>query len=132
MDKMQTPMAKILVHSDGLGVPNPDLVRKRAQELAAIAGRKEYTDIDWQQARVELHGAHASDGAISNEMAMEAMVSEADMLAVDVGHQRERTQLDDERNLVEELWTEGMEEAEHERMLASRAEEREEGEEEEV
>ena len=120
---MRAPMAKILVHGDGLGVPNAELVRKRAEEIAAINGRKQFNEIDWQQARVELHGAHGPDGQISDEFSATAMVSEADMLAVDVGHHAERVKLDDERNLVEELWSEGMEEAEHDRMLASRAEE---------
>jgi hypothetical protein len=122
MDKMRAPMAKILVHGDGLGVPNAELVRKRAEEIASINGRKQFNEIDWQQARVELHGAHGPDGQMSDEFSTTAMVSEADMLAVDVGHHAERMKLDDERNLVEELWAEGMEEAEHDRMLASRAE----------
>ncbi len=116
---MRTPMAKILVHSEGLGVPTAELVRQRAEELAKIAGHPEYTDNDWQQARQELHGAHSADDALSEEMGSQTMVSEPDMLAVDVGHHAYRAPLDDERNLVEELWQEGMEEAEHERMLAA-------------
>src|SRR5215213_3741642 len=118
MDKMRTPMAKIVVHSRGLGAPTPDLVRQRAEELATINGHAEYTEGDWQQARIELHGAHSPDGALSEEMAIATMVSEPDMLAVNVGHHTERVRLDDDRNLVEELWLEGMEEAEHERMLS--------------
>lgn len=123
MDKMRAPMAKILVHGDGLGVPNAELVRKRAEEIAAINGRKQFNEVDWQQARIELHGAHGVDGQVSDEFSATAMVSEADMLAVDVGRHAERVKLDDERNLVLELWSEGMEEAEHDRMLASRKEE---------
>lgn len=118
---MRAPMAKILVHGEGLGVPNAELVRKRAEELALINGHAQYTDTDWQQARMELHGAHGPDGQVSDEFSMAAMVSEADMVAVDVGHHTDRVRLDDERNLIEELWVEGMEEAEHDRMLASRA-----------
>lgn len=117
---MRTPLAKILVHSDGLGVVNPEMVRQRAAELALINGRTEYTDIDWQQAKLELHGGHAPDGTLSDEWAMNTIASEADMLAVDAGHHVGRVPMEDERNVVEELYAEGMEEAEHERMLVSR------------
>ena len=117
MDNMRPPMAKILVHSEGLGAPNADTVRKRAQELAQIAGRPEFNEADWRQAKAELHSTNGLDHQASEEMGMAAMVSEQDMVAADVGHHTERAPLDDERNLVEELWQEGMDEAEHERML---------------
>jgi hypothetical protein len=122
MDKMRPPMAKILVHSEGLGTLHADTVRKRAQELALINGHAEYTDEDWHQARLELHGAHHPNGELSEELGAGHLVSEADMLCTDAGHQVDRLALEDERNLVEELWMEGMEEAEHEQMLqAARA-----------
>src|SRR6266478_1215342 len=119
MDKTRPPMAKILVHSAGMGTPTPELVRQRAEELATINGHVEYTEADWQEAKLELHGGHHPDGALSEEWATQTMVSEPDMLAVDAGHHADRVPLDDERNLVEELWQEGMEEAEHDRMLAA-------------
>jgi hypothetical protein len=122
MSKMRPVSARILVHSEGLGTPTPAMVRKRAEEIALINGRTEFTEADWRQAKIEMHGCHGPDGELSDEMAMAAMSSERDMLAADVGHQTERMALDDERNLVEELWVEGMEEAEHERMLAARKE----------
>lgn len=105
----------------------------RAEELALIAGRKEYTDEDWQRARAELHGLPPD--VAGDEMASEFMVSEADMVAVDVGHHVQRVPLDDERNLVDELYQEGLQEAEHERMVQAcreqAAEETQEDEEEE-
>lgn len=116
MDTKRPPMAKILVHSDGLGAPDAETVRRRAQELALIAGRREYNESDWQQAKCELHGSNGEDQA-SAEMGMASMVSEQDMVAAAVGRQTARVPLEDERNLVEELWQEGMEEAQHERML---------------
>ena len=114
---MRPPMAKILVHSEGLGAPTAETVRKRAQELAFIAGRDEFTESDWQQAKIELHSTNGLDHQASEEMGMAALVSEQDMVAADVGHHTERVPLDDERNLVEELWQEGMDEADHERMI---------------
>lgn len=126
---MRPPMAKILVHSEGLGAPSPDLVRQRAQELAIINGRQEYTDEDWRQAKLELHGHNGADGALSGEMAMASFVSEQDMVSSDVGHRLERVGMEDERSMVEELIAEGMEEAEHERMLEACRGDREEEEE---
>jgi hypothetical protein len=117
MDKMRPPMAKILVHSEGLGTLHAGMVRQRAKEIALINGHEEYTDEDWNQARIELHGSHHPNGELSEEMAAGTLVSEADMLCTDAGRQVERMAQEDERNLVEELWMEGMEEAEHEQML---------------
>lgn len=129
MSKMRPHPAKILSHSEGLGTPDPDLVRKRAQEIALINGRKEYTEQDWKQARVELHG-HGPNGQLSDEWAADLMCSEADMLAVDVGHHTEKLGMEDDGNVVEELIEEGMDEALHEQMLAARKEMAEEDEEE--
>ena len=124
MKKMRPNTAKILVHSEGLGTPHVGLVRQRAEELAIINGHARYTQEDWRQAKIELHGGHGPDGELTDEMAVTVFASERDMLAADVGHHADRLTMEDERNVVEELWQEGMEEAEHERMLASRVEER--------
>jgi hypothetical protein len=40
MNSSRPNYAKILVHSNGLGVPSPEMVRQRAMELAAIDGRR--------------------------------------------------------------------------------------------
>ena len=58
MNSSRPSYAKILVHSNGLGVPSTDLVRQRAIELAQIDGRTEYNEQDWQHAKQELHGGH--------------------------------------------------------------------------
>jgi len=130
MNKMRPNTAKILVHSEGLGTPHTELVRKRAQEIAIINGRTRFSEEDWRQAKIELHGSHGTDSHLSDEMGMAAMVSEQGMVASDVGHQAERVLMEDDGNIGEELIAEGMEEAEHERMLASRREDLEEEEEE--
>lgn len=125
MNKLCSPLAKILVHADGLGTPHPAMVRQRAVELATIAGRSHYTEANWQHARAELHSL--PDDVGGDEWAARFMASEADMVAVDVGHHAPCWGLDDERNLVEELYAEGLAEAEHDRMylasLAARQEE---------
>jgi hypothetical protein len=129
MSKMRPHSAKILTHSEGLGTPDSSLVRKRAEEIALIQGRTEYTEEDWKQAKLELHG-HGANGHLSDEWAAEMMFSEADMLSVDVGHHTEKMSMEDDGNVVEELIEEGMDEALHEQMLAARRELKEEDEDE--
>jgi len=119
MSTLRPTPAKIIQHSEGLGAPCADTVRRRAEELAMIDGRNEYTDEDWAQAKRELHGGHAMNDT-NGDMEMAAMVSEHDMVVGSMGHHVENLGLDDQENMVEELIAEGMDEAVHEQMLASR------------
>ncbi len=129
MSKMRPHPAKILSHSEGLGTPDPETVRRRAAEIALINGRKVYTEDDYRMAKIELHG-HGPNGHLSDEWAAEMMCSEADMLAVDVGHHTENLGMEDDGNVIEELIEEGLNEALHDQMLAARRELKEEDEEE--
>ncbi len=102
-------------------MPDAETVRKRAQELAMINGREEFTDEDWRDAKRELHGGHELNDT-NGEMDISALVSEHDMIASSVGHHVENVGLEDQDNVAEELIAEGMDEAVHEQMLASRRE----------
>lgn len=113
------PQAKILEHSNGLGAPDSDCVRRRARELAEIAGRKVANEQDWQDAKRELHGGHENLNHNGNDE-MAASVSERDMVAGSIGHHVRRMDMEDEDNVLVELYAEGMDEAEHEQMLESR------------
>ena len=106
-------------HAQGLGAPNPDLVRRRALELAYLAGREEFTDEDWREAKRELHGGHGHTN-VEDEAEMVCLVSEHDMVVTDLGHHVENIGMEDADNVVEELIAEGMDEAVHEQMLAAR------------
>ena len=121
MSKMRPHPAKILSHSEGLGTPDAEMVRRRALEIALINGRNSFTDEDYRLAKVELHG-HGPNGHLSNEWAAEMMYSEADMMAVDVGRRTENLGMEDDGNVIEELIEEGLNEALHEQMLAARRE----------
>jgi hypothetical protein len=113
MKPMQGPVAKILLHSDGLGVPSPETVRQRASELSRINGHSSVTQNDWQQAKREVHGGHSNgDG----EDAMPESASERDMIATDHGHRAGKF-IDDTEHAVEELVAEGLDEAMHDQML---------------
>jgi hypothetical protein len=115
MNSSRPPYAKIVVHTEGLGVPNADTVQQRARELAQIDGRTGYTEQDWRRARQELHGGQqsSSDG---DDDHMPESVSERDMTATDTGHHTENLRGGDD-NILEELVSEGMDEAFHDRML---------------
>lgn len=106
--------AKILVGSEGLGTPDQDLVEKRAREVAAIQGHEIPTVADWEEARRELHGRGASNEVaplIEEHVGFgEAPVGLFEAFGAVAGN-------GDDTNLGEELIREGMEEAEHERML---------------
>jgi hypothetical protein len=119
MSTMRPIPAKIIQHSEGLGAPSADTVRKRARELAVIDGRAEFNEGDWAQAKRELHGGHESNDT-NGEMEMASMVSEHDMVAGSMGHHVENMGVDDQNSMAEELIAEGMDEAVHEQMLAAR------------
>ena len=113
--------AKIMQHAEGLGAPNADQVRRRAEELAFLNGHGEFTDEDWREAKRELHGGHNHTNS-EEEAEMVALVSEHDMVVTDLGHHVENMGMEDADNVVEELIAEGMDEAVHEQMLAARHE----------
>lgn len=108
-------------HAEGLGAPDAETVRKRAQELATINGREQFSETDWHEAKRELHGGHTMNDT-NGDMDMASMVSEHDMVVGSVGHHVENVGLEDADNVAEELIAEGMDEAVHEQMLASRRE----------
>lgn len=111
-------LGKILEHDHGMGVPDPDAVRRRAQELALIEGRPAFTREDWIRAFHELHGGHNGEGTDDD---MLDTISERDMVSPTLGHHPGRTEAEDgSHSLGEELVAEGLDEALHERMLQAR------------
>ncbi|MGB8166074.1 MAG: hypothetical protein WCF18_01180 [Chthoniobacteraceae bacterium] len=127
---MRPTSAKIIQHSEGLGAPTSETVRKRAAEIATINGRREFNEEDWREAKRELHGGHELSDT-NGEYEMETVVSEHDMVVGSMGHHAETMRPEDNENVIEELIAEGMDEAIHEQMLASRREEAAEDDEEE-
>jgi hypothetical protein len=108
MDTHVTLSGKIVIGSHGLGVPDAELVQRRAWEVAQIQAHEAPTSADWAEARRELHGRSLTAGLPSEwEETLPAFSSRR--LAAVIAR--------DEASLGEELVREGMEEAEHERML---------------
>src|SRR5579862_3208481 len=99
MSAMKPTTAKIIHHSEGLGTPTADTVRRRAQELAKINGHEEFNDDDWREAKRELHGGHEPNDT-NGDMDMTAAVSEHDMVACSMGRHVENVGLEDQENVV--------------------------------
>ncbi len=126
-DQPHSPHGKIDLHGNGLGVPSPDLVEKRAREIAMIDERNpdEFTEADWNQAKKELLGEEAEyPPEVSEKIGEE--VSERDDIAGASGHRAPRNGFDEEETLGEELVSDGIREAAHDQMLEARREELEE------
>lgn len=108
MDSNVTLSGKIVIGSHGLGVPDAELVQRRAWEVAQIQAHEAPTSADWAEARRELHGRSLA-ASLPSELEETLAAFSSRRLAVVAAR--------DEASLGEELVREGMEEAEHERML---------------
>ena len=126
-DYLREGSGKISVHGNGVGVPSPEAVEKRAREIAMIDERdpNEFTDADWNQAREELMGVeHAS---APEETEQNAKVTEEwNVVPSSTGHRAPRPGVEEDETLGEQLVTDGLEEAAHDQMLEARREELEE------
>ncbi|HEY5895115.1 MAG TPA: hypothetical protein VIT91_17990 [Chthoniobacterales bacterium] len=112
---------KIINHANGQGSISYDDVRARAMELAIIDGRpaKDFTDADWERAAYELHGGHLPSDDDSESESAELGIG-PDLVAGSLGrHVTNHRGDSNENNVGVELVQEGMEEAEHEQMLAA-------------
>ena len=112
------------MHGDGVGAPTPELVEKRAREIALIDERDpdEFTDADWEQARREMLGT-ASEIAPEELEDQPGLPDEHDLIGGTPGHHAHRAGENDEATLGEQLVSEGREEAAHDQMLEARREE---------
>jgi hypothetical protein len=121
----ETNDGKIELHGNGMGVPSPDDIERRAREIAMIDEREpdDFTDADWAQARRELSGE-------SNTMPPEEdaktlkLEGEWEVTPDDRGHRVPRPGIEeDEKSLGESLVSDGQEEAARDQMLEARREE---------
>jgi hypothetical protein len=113
----QPGFGKISVHGDGMGAPTPELVEKRAREIALIDERNpdEFTDADWEQARKELLGV-GSNGAPEETAENSSLEEEWPVVASNTGERAPRAGEDDEM-LGQQLVEGGVEEATHDSMV---------------
>lgn len=126
-DRTHSPHGKISLHGNGLGVPSPELVEKRAREIAMIDERNpdEFTDGDWEQAKNELTGVEPAHSAEADDEVTDEMTDRDDILG-STGHQAANNGFEGDENVGEELVSGGIEEAAHDQMVEARREELEE------
>ncbi len=125
-EQSQPGGGKISLHGNGMGVPSPEEVEKRAREIAMIDERNadEFTDADWNQAREELMGRLEIPPPPEETKQTAALTDDWYVAAPSRGHRAPRSGLDEEEETVgEQLVTDGVEEASHDQMLEARKEE---------
>ena len=114
---------KILLHGKGTGDLTHDDVEKRAREIAVIRGRAEekLSEDDRAEAWAELNGELLPGTTGSNQDAVGGLSRDPSEPVSDPGHQVvTAAPEDDETEARERLATEGVEEAQHDQMLAAR------------
>lgn len=128
-DQSSNPPGKILDHDAGLGEADHDRIEARAIELAEIAGLDpdQVDEGHRAQARDELSGTADPDAANDEEGAAAGLIESDDVPGQSggaVAPAANATQGDDEQTIGESLYAEGVAEADHDRMVESRREER--------
>jgi hypothetical protein len=112
-----TPIGDLSGTETELTVPTPEMVTKRAREIALIDERNpnEFTQEDWEQARRELTGA-TTDASWEDRLDA-ASLSERGSVPGETGTQTPRKAPKDEALLDERLVNRGVEEAAHDQMV---------------
>lgn len=117
---------RLFVHGKGSGsISNADIER-RARELADIDGRSgaAITDDDLARARAELLGLNLPATTVEDEPAAGGLSRDPSEPPSISGRELPPHEGPDEEKAIERLTLEGVEEAQHEQMLAARRRER--------
>lgn len=115
--------SKIILHGKGTGDLTDEDVEKRAREIALIRGRspERISEEDREEAWAELQGELLPPPTMeSNGESRGAISRDPSEPLADSGHQVNDLRPEDEENNIERLATEGVEEAQHDQMLAAR------------
>jgi hypothetical protein len=121
MEKNTPPPArKFFVHHEGTGVPDRADLQKRAEEIALIAGHAEPTTVDYDQARRELAGEAIPATSDVETRRRRTVPRDPSEPPGDAGEENPNQDPADEQMAAERLVLDGVEEAQHEQMLADR------------
>ena len=126
MKNIDPTNGRILIHGKGSGSIGVSDIERRARELAAIDGRSgaDITDLDLARAEAELMGRVLPDTTVDDDDADAGITRDPSEPVSVGGHEIPVNEGPDEEKAVERLALEGVEEAQHEQMLASRRLER--------
>jgi hypothetical protein len=111
---------KIVVRGEGVSGFSPDDIERRALELALIDNRTIANDVDRARARAEFGDQHLPDAVNEDAESMQSMSRDPSDPPVDRGRQVPEYGGDDEKTALEHLALEGVEEAQHDQMIAAR------------
>lgn len=107
---------KISDHFKGIGTVTPEMVLKRALEIARINGHEQHTQDDWDEAKHELLGDLPQDVEENNAV---NTLTRWDEPPGSSGHHIPNRGAADEQTFAEHLVEEGMEEADHDQRVES-------------
>jgi len=126
MNLQEPTSGRILIHGKGSGSAGPREIERRARELADIDGRpgNEPTDQDLARAEAELLGRNLPETNSDDEDARGTISRDPSEPISIPGHETPVREGPDEEKAVERLALEGVDEAQHEQMLASRRQDR--------
>lgn len=110
---------KILVHYRGTGLFTREDMEIRAQEIALINGRSIATTEDRRQAKHELRGDNLPPIGDTGADSSRALTRDPSEPLSNFGSEKARQDADDGQNMVERLVIEGVEEAQHDQMVAA-------------
>ena len=119
----QTKGPKVELHGKGIGGFTAADIERRAKELAEIENRIQITDADRARARAEFLDRDLPAALNEDAETMQSMSRDPSDPATDRGRQAPDYVESDEDTSLQRLALEGVEEAQHEQMTASRAEE---------
>ena len=127
-DREPESNGKILSHDAGIGEASNAMVKERARELAKIAGLDPETSTEnfMIQAREELRGDPDADAATDDEGEIAQLSAYDDVpgeSGTAVAPSTQAAASSDEQTIGESLYSEGIAEADHDRMVSSRTEE---------
>lgn len=111
---------KILIHENGLGEMTEREISDRALELAVIDGRAAATRGDYDRAQFELRGGALPPTGGDELSSMDSLSRDPSDPPANHGRQTPNFEGTDEQVAVERLVSEGVEEAQHDQMLAAR------------
>ena len=116
------------MHGDGVGAPSPEMIERRAREIALIDERDpdDFTDSDWEQAHRELMGISQVGAPEEVGGGVEVSADEHEIVPESPGHRAPRPGFDeDDETVGQSLVSGGLDEAAHDQMLEARREEHE-------
>lgn len=119
------PQSKIILHGHGIGDLNDEDVESRAREIALISGRAAdtVTENDRATAWAELQGELLPGTIDSDQESAGTLSRDPSEPLGNPGRRISNHQEDADSTAVERLANEGLEEAQHDQMLAARVQE---------